>query len=87
MLSGCPVVAYPRGSVPELVEPGVTGYVVRDMREMAAIIRPGSVLDSFDRGRCRARAIERFGSDRMVAEYAALYERVLQSARRPQLIA
>jgi glycosyltransferase involved in cell wall biosynthesis len=87
MLSGCPVVAYPNGSVTELVEPGVTGYVVRDVREMAAVIRPGSVLDGFDRGRCRARAIERFGSDRMVAAYAAVYERVAQSARRPLLIA
>jgi glycosyltransferase involved in cell wall biosynthesis len=87
MLSGCPVVAYPNGSVPELVEEGVTGYVVRDVRELTALIRPGSVLDSFDRGRCRARAIERFGGDRMVAEYVALYERVVHAAQRPLLIA
>ena len=87
MLSGCPVVAYPNGSVPELVEPGVTGLVVRDVREMAAAIRPGGVLDGFDRGRCRARAIERFGSDRMIAEYVSVYERVVQSAQRPLLIA
>lgn len=87
MLSGCPVVAFPNGSVPELVDPGLTGYVVRDVREMAALIARGSVLDGFDRGRCRARAIERFGADRMVAEYEAVYERVAQSADRPLLIA
>lgn len=87
MLSGCPVVAYPRGSVPELVEPGVTGFVVRDVREMADVIRPGGVLDTFDRARCRARAIERFSLSRMVDGYEALYERVAASARRPLRIA
>ena len=87
MLSGCPVVAYPNGSVPELVEPGVTGFVVRDVRGLADVIRPGGVLDGFDRGRCRARAVERFGVDRMVGQYEALYRRVAENARRPLRIA
>jgi glycosyltransferase involved in cell wall biosynthesis len=73
MLSGCPVVAFPRGSAPELVEEGVTGYVVSDAREMADLIRPGGPLDDFDRARCRARAVERFSSERMVEEYERLY--------------
>lgn len=73
MLSGCPVVAFPRGSIPELVEPGVTGFVVRDRHEMRDILRPGGPLDDFDRGRCRGRAIERFARERMVAEYERLY--------------
>jgi glycosyltransferase involved in cell wall biosynthesis len=59
MLSGCPVIAYGRGSVPELVEPGVTGYIVGSAEEMAAVIRPGGVLDHFDRAACRARAVAR----------------------------
>ena len=79
MLSGCPVVAFPRGSVPELVEEGVTGFIARDVEEMVAIVRPGGPLDDFDRERCRQRAIERFGRDRMVHEHEALYRRVLDA--------
>ena len=73
MLSGCPVVAFPRGSIPELVEPGVTGFVARDREEMREIIRPGGPLDDFDRRRCRERAAELFGRDRMVADYENIY--------------
>ena len=73
MLSGCPVVAFPRGSVPELVEEGVTGFVVRDAGEMRDLIRPGGPLDDFDRGRCRSRTAERFGHERMITKYEHLY--------------
>jgi glycosyltransferase involved in cell wall biosynthesis len=73
MLVGTPVLATPRGSVPEVVEDGVTGFVVRDAAEMASRLRE---IGSFDRRRCRRRAIERWSSVRMVAEYEALYERV-----------
>lgn len=81
MLSGCPVVAYPRGSVPEVVEEGVTGFVVEDEESMAQLIRRGGPLDAFDRGRCRARAAERFGRDRMVDEHLRLYERARSESR------
>jgi glycosyltransferase involved in cell wall biosynthesis len=76
MLSGCPVVGFPRGSLPELIESGITGFLVRDAGEMAAVIGKGGPLDGFDRLRCRARAIEQFSNDRMVAEYEDLYARV-----------
>jgi glycosyltransferase involved in cell wall biosynthesis len=76
MLSGCPVVAFGRGSVPELVEQGVTGFVARSLDDMADLIRPGGAVDAFDRQLCRRRAIERFGRERMVDEHLALYERV-----------
>lgn len=81
MLSGCPVVAFPRGSVPELVEPGVTGFVAGHAEEMEQIIRPGGVLDSFDRSRCRERAVERFGRARMVQDHERLYQRLVRDAR------
>lgn len=84
MLSGCPVVAFPRGSVPELVEEGVTGFVVRDADEMVERIRPGGAVDAFDRARCRARAVERFGRSRMVAEYEALYRQAIAEATSPR---
>jgi len=76
MLSGCPVVAFPRGSVPELVEEGVTGFMVRSLEQMVDLIRPGGAVDAFDRMRCRQRAVERFSADRMVADHLALYTRI-----------
>jgi glycosyltransferase involved in cell wall biosynthesis len=75
MLSGCPVVAFPRGSVPELVEEGVTGFVAGSFEHMVELIRPGGAVDRFDRVRCRERAVERFGRDRMIGEHLALYAR------------
>jgi glycosyltransferase involved in cell wall biosynthesis len=80
MLSGCPVVAFPRGSAPELVEEGVTGFLVSDAHQMTELIRPGGALEGFDRRRCRARAAERFGRARMAADYERLYTRAVQEA-------
>jgi len=80
MLSGCPVVAFARGSVPELVEQGVTGFVAPDQDELVELIRPGGAVDHFDRERCRARAVERFDRSRMVAEHEALYQRLISAA-------
>lgn len=74
MFSGCPVVAFPRGSVFELVESGVTGFIVESQDEMTEVIRPGGPLESFDRLRCRRRAVERFSSLRMVRDYERLYK-------------
>jgi glycosyltransferase involved in cell wall biosynthesis len=73
MLCGCPVVGFPRGSLPELVESGVTGYLTENETGMVDLIRPGGVLEGFDRLRCRARAVERFSSSRMVADHERLY--------------
>lgn len=75
MLSGCPVVAFGRGSVPELVEPGLTGFLAGNAEEMVELIRPGGSVERFDRERCRKRAIERFSRDRMVDEYERVYAR------------
>jgi hypothetical protein len=58
------------------VEVGVTGFLPTDADEMTALLRPGGPLDSFDRRRCRLRAMERFSSDRMVAEYERLYSMI-----------
>lgn len=81
MLSGCPVVAFPRGSVPEVVEEGVTGFVVESAEGMAELIRRGGPLDSFDRARCRRRAIERFSRDTMVENHERLYARMRAESR------
>ena len=79
MLSGCPVRAFPMGSAPELIERGVTGYVVQNAEEMTAMLRPGSALDRFDRRRCRAHAMQRFSRAGLVEKHEALYTRVMAS--------
>jgi glycosyltransferase involved in cell wall biosynthesis len=82
MLSGCPVIGFPRGSLPELIETGVTGFLAASEGDMAELIRRGGPIDRFDRLRCRARAIERFSSDRMVADYERLYTTMVAGQRK-----
>jgi glycosyltransferase involved in cell wall biosynthesis len=79
MLCGCPVVAFPRGSVPELIEQGTTGLVVESLDEMAAAIAPGGAVDRISRRRCRAHARQRFSRARLVADHERLYADVLAS--------
>lgn len=78
MLVGTPVIAFARGSAPEIVEEGVTGYLVRDVAEMAERIRQ---VDRIDRKRCRERARERWSTLRMAREYAELYESLARARR------
>lgn len=77
MASGTPVIAFPLGSIPEVVEHGVTGYVVDSPAAMAAAVARAMELDPET---CRRRAIERFDAGRMVAEY----EEVYRTLRRPR---
>jgi glycosyltransferase involved in cell wall biosynthesis len=79
MACGTPVVAFRRGSMPELVDDGGTGFLVDDVEEAAgAVHRVGGL----DRAGIRRVAVERFGRDRMVDDYLAAYATVLGSGRR-----
>ena len=72
---GTPVLAYRRGSIPEIIEHGTTGFVSENLSEMvAAVERIGEI----DRQRCRAAFDQRFTADRMAREYVALYERIIE---------
>jgi glycosyltransferase involved in cell wall biosynthesis len=74
MACGTPVIAYPEGAAPEVVDNGRTGFLVDSEDEMAdAIGRIGEI----DRAACRAATEGYFSTDRMVAEHVALYEEVL----------
>ncbi len=85
MLSGCPVVAFGRGSVPELVDHGVTGFVVESLEQMADVIRPGGPLDRLERARIRELAVRRFNRNRMVADYERVYQRAVARTRHSSL--
>ena len=74
MACGTPVIAFRRGSMPELVDDGHSGALVDDINGAEAALP--SVL-KLDRADIRARALERFSRDRMVAEYLAVYAEVL----------
>lgn len=71
MASGTPVVAIGRGAAPEIIEEGVTGFLVDDAEEMVAACRR---IGEIDPQRCAEVARGRFSPDRMAAEYLKLYE-------------
>jgi glycosyltransferase involved in cell wall biosynthesis len=75
MICGTPVVAYGRGSMPEIVDEGVTGLLVHTAEQaVTAVDRVAAV----DRAACRARAAARFDAGRMVEDYLAVYEKVVR---------
>ncbi|HVH43440.1 MAG TPA: glycosyltransferase, partial [Labilithrix sp.] len=74
MLVGTPVIAFACGAASEVVEDGVTGFLVHSVDEMCRRIRD---VGGIDRKACRARAVQRWSSARMAREYAALYLEVM----------
>jgi glycosyltransferase involved in cell wall biosynthesis len=75
MACGTPVIAYRKGSMPEVIDEGVTGRLVDDVTGAVAAVR---AIDDIDRGNCRVRARERFGKDRMVDDYLRVYRKVIR---------
>jgi glycosyltransferase involved in cell wall biosynthesis len=76
LAAGTPVLAFPHGAAPEIVEHGVNGFLVADEQEMAAIVDKCAEIDP---ERCRA-SVMRFAPDQVAAGYEAAYERA--AARR-----
>lgn len=71
MTCGTPVIAFPHGSVPEIVDDGVTGVLARDASEgVEAVARALSL----DRREVRRRALERFSVTRMALDYLSVYD-------------
>jgi glycosyltransferase involved in cell wall biosynthesis len=76
---GTPVVAYPRGSMPELVRPGINGFLAEDVD---GAVRALDQIATVDRKDCRADAEARFSARRMASDYLRLYHRILGMHRR-----
>ena len=73
LATGTPVIAYPLGSMPEIIRPGRTGFLVDDVDgAVEAVGRVGSL----SRRHCRDDVEERFTAARMVADYAELFARI-----------
>ena len=70
---GTPVLAYRRGSIPEILEDGVTGFICENLEDMVASIDRLSLID---RRRCRESFEQRFTIQRMAENHVALYERM-----------
>jgi glycosyltransferase involved in cell wall biosynthesis len=81
---GTPVVAFRGGSVDEVLEDGVTGFVVESVDEAIAAVRK---IDRLDRGACRAAFEERFSSTRMARDYVGLYQQLSASDLATNLVA
>ena len=74
MACGVPVLGFARGAVPEVVEHGVTGFVVNDVDDLVAAV---GRLGGLDRAACRAR-VERLFSDAAVTDgYLSVYHQML----------
>jgi glycosyltransferase involved in cell wall biosynthesis len=79
MACGTPVIAWNRGSVPEVVEPGVTGFVVDNVEEAVSAV---SLIENLDSKRIRDAFDRRFTAARMACDYVAIYRRLLDGGDR-----
>jgi len=74
LAAGTPVIAFPRGSMPELIRPDVTGFLVESVGEAVDAVGRAQSLRRQD---CRDDAVARFSAERMVRDYAELFARAV----------
>ena len=71
---GTPVLAYRRGSIPEIIENGSTGFVCESLDEMTAAVQR---IPEIDRRACRVTFDQRFSAERMAQDYLRVYEQAI----------
>lgn len=74
MFCGTPVIAFNRGSMPEIIENDKTGFLVENVDEAVKAVNN---LSDINRAYCREYAVGKFGKDKMVADYLAVYNGIL----------
>jgi glycosyltransferase involved in cell wall biosynthesis len=72
---GTPVITRPCGSIPEIIRPGVTGFLASTLDELVAAIRD---VDRIDRATCRAEFDARFVVERMTDDYESVYKKLFE---------
>jgi glycosyltransferase involved in cell wall biosynthesis len=75
MACGTPVIGYRSGAVPEVIEEGVTGFIVEGLEDA---VRAAERIPTLSRQRCRQSFEERFSVGRMARDHLAIYQRLVQ---------
>jgi len=78
MACGTPVIAIPRGAIPEIIDNNKTGFLVKDVAEAVAALNRVPELNRKD---CRKAVEERFSADQMIDKYVEVYRQILQNPR------
>jgi glycosyltransferase involved in cell wall biosynthesis len=81
MACGTPVIAWPHGAIPEIIEPGITGFLIHSIEQAAQAVERSATID---RKRCRHTFEQRFTSDRMARDYITLYQQRIDPAPRQE---
>lgn len=81
MACGTPVIAFRRGSIPEIVVDGKTGFIVDTVEEMAEAIKK---IDTIDRHACRQHVLEKFSNERMAKGYEQLLNDLISPSSAPK---
>ena len=76
MACGTPTIAFNRGSMPELIEHGINGFLVTNCDEAIAHV---ARVNEIDRAQCRQTVEERFTADRMIEQYIEVYQQILKT--------
>ena len=72
---GTPVIAFGRGSIPEIIKHGETGYIVENLEQAVEAV---AAVSSLDRSACRGDAERRFSHTRMASDYVRVYREILK---------
>jgi glycosyltransferase involved in cell wall biosynthesis len=75
MACGTPVIAYPLVSAPEVIQEGVTGFIVPDLESAVSAVPR---IEEIDRKKCRQHFEQHFGAERMAQDYLSIYQRLAQ---------
>ena len=81
MACGTPVVAFNKGSMPELIDSGVNGFIVENVQEAVEALKQ---IPQIDRQSCRATVEKRFSVDRMVEDYIKVYQQIIEENKQNQ---